>query len=133
MEAVMKTKLFSTLFALAVLLTFSFNVLADCGKCVKSQKFCCAKKQMVQEAEKDAKEEMEDQDIPLDKVPEKIKKAAEKAVKDIKLTEAEIEDGLYELKGKVGKTEYEIKITKEGKIVKIEKEDDDDDGEEDDD
>ena len=48
-------------------------------------------------------------------------------MKGIKLTEAEIEDGNYELEGYVGDVEYEIKITPKGKVIKIEKEDDDDD------
>ena len=65
--------------------------------------------------------------------------AALKAVKGIVLTEAEKETKgskvIYELEGRVGGKEYEIKISADGKVLKVEEEndDDDDDVEDDDD
>jgi len=128
----MKTKLLCMLIASAFIFSISINAFANCGSCDKAKASCCSKVKektcescKAKPAEKVEKEKKEE-DIPLDKVPEKIKAAAEKAVKGIKLTEAELEDGVYELEGKVGDDEYEIKITPEGKVIKIEKEDDDD-------
>ena len=76
-----------------------------------------------------------EEDIPLDKVPEKVLKAAQKAVPGIKLTEAEVEKtskGLvYELEGTSDGIEYEIEVSADGKIAKIEKDDDDDENEND--
>jgi len=71
--------------------------------------------------------EIKEGDISLSKVPKKIKEIAKKAVKGIKFSEAEFEDGNYELKGFIEKVEYEIEITPEGKLIKVEIEDDDDD------
>ena len=50
-----------------------------------------------------------------------------KAVPGIKLTEAEIDDGNYEMDGLVGDQKYEVKISLKGKIVKIKKDNDEKD------
>jgi len=115
----------------AAMVFMAVNALADCGSCEKPKKTCC-KKQVKQKIEQkiEVKKEKEDEDIPLSQVPENIKKIAEKAVNGLKLTEAELEDGVYELKGYVEDRKYEVKITPKGKVVKIEKEDDDDDSNE---
>ena len=76
-----------------------------------------------------AEEKEKDEKIALDQVPAAVTKAAQDAVKGITLTEAEKEtkDGVvyYELTGKVGEKEYEIKVGADGKVlaVKEEKED----------
>ena len=81
--------------------------------------------------------EDKEEDVPLDKVPQVVKDAAAKAVPGIKLTEAEKEikgsNVIYELEGKVGDKEYELKITSTGKVLKVELEDDDDEDDDDDD
>ena len=127
----MKTKNPGMMIVVALALTVSMNAFADCGKCSKGSSLqCCKQKKVNKTAVKcEMKKEKEDEDIPLSQVPEKIKKIAEKTVKGIKLTEAELEDGVYELKGYVGDDKYEIKITPEGKVVKTEKDDDDNDNE----
>jgi len=133
----MKMKSLCLITATTLLLSVSVNVFANCGSCEKAKPSCgkklseCGKKQSAQKVEKKAAKKAElgeDKDIPLSEVPEKIKKLAEKAVKGIKLTEAEIEGGNYELEGYAGKDKYEIKITPEGKIIEVDvdKKDDDD-------
>ncbi|RLD09464.1 MAG: hypothetical protein DRI44_08435 [Chlamydiae bacterium] len=114
----------------ALVFIVSMNTVANCRKCPNAKSPQCCKQKAAKKAEaksKIKKEKHEDEDIPLSQVPEKIKKIAKKTVKGIKLTEAELEDGVYELKGYVGDQKYEIKITPEGKVVKTEKDDDDDD------
>jgi len=68
----------------------------------------------------------DEENIKLSDVPVKIKKAVIKIIPGIKLTEAEIKIKdlvkIYELEGRVKNYDYEIKITLEGKILKIEKE-----------
>ena len=67
--------------------------------------------------------------IALDQLPEMVKKAALDAVKGIVLTKAEKETKddtvVYEVEGKVGNKEYEIKISAMGKVLRIEVEDED--------
>ena len=114
--------------------TVSLNAIADCGSCEEAKPASCekAKPASCEEAkktkcceQKPAKatqvKKLKDRDIPLAQVPEKIKKIARKAVKGIQFTEAEIEDGNYELEGYVDKVKYEVEITPEGKVVEIEK------------
>ncbi len=137
----MKTKKLCMMILIAMAFTVSINAFADCGnceeakpedckkakssKCEKAKAKKCCKQKSVKKVE--VKKEKEDEDIPLSQVPKNIKEIAEKAVKGIKFTEAELEDGNYELEGYVGDVEYEIEITPEGKIIKIEKEDKDKD------
>ncbi len=111
----MKTKKTCLMIAIALLLTVSVNVLAGEAKEKKSK--CCGQ-ETVQKVTKKA-EILKDGDIPLSQVPKTIKAVAEKAVKGIKLTEAEIEDGNYELEGYVGKDKYEVKITPKGKLISV--------------
>jgi hypothetical protein len=77
--------------------------------------------------------------IALDQLPAAVKKAAEGAVKGLVIAKAEkvTVDGsmFYEVEGKAadGK-EYEVKVSPDGKVMKVEQEDgDDDDGDDDDD
>lgn len=67
--------------------------------------------------------------VSLDKVPQKVIDAAKKAVKGIKITEAEVEeeDGrlVYELEGTADGKEYEIEVTEDGKVLEVESDDDD--------
>ena len=112
----MKTKTLCMMIIAAMVFTLSINVFADCGSCEKQ-----VKQKIEQKVE--AKKEKDDEDIPLSQVPENIKKIAKKAVEGLKLTEAELEDGVYELKGYVEDRKYEVKITPKGKVVKIEKKD----------
>ena len=79
-----------------------------------------------------------EEEISLKEVPEAVKAAARKAVKGIKLTEAErVTKGskvvYYEIEGTKGGKEYEIIVSPAGKVLKVEIEDDDDDDDEDDD
>jgi len=137
----MKTKKLCMMIVIAMVFTVSINAFADCGKCEEAKPAKCEKARPAKcEKAKAAKCEkakpakyckqkpvQKDEDIPLSQVPKNIKEIAKKAVKGIKLTEAELEDGNYELEGYVGDVEYEIKITPEGKVIKIEKEDEDKD------
>lgn len=91
--------------------------------------FCCGAAGLARAGE---------EDVPLDQVPEVVKDAARKAVKGIKLTEAEkVTRGsrilYYELEGTAGGKSYEIKVTPAGKVLKVELDDDDDDEDDDDD
>ena len=125
----MKSKKLCLMVAIALLLTVTMNVFAEADK-AKEKKSSCCPQQPVQKVEQKVEPKVDlskDRDIPLSEVPKNIKKIARNAVKGIKLTEAEIEDGNYELEGYVGDDEYEIKITPKGKVLKIEKEDDDKD------
>jgi hypothetical protein len=78
----------------------------------------------------------DDVEIPLDQVPEIVRRAALAAVPGIVLEEAslEIEDGVevYELEGEADGVKYEIEVTADGEVLEIEQ-DDGDDGEDDDD
>ena len=78
-----------------------------------------------------------EEEVALSKLPAAVVKAVKKAVPGIKLTEAERETKdsgvVYEVEGKVGEVEYEVKVTEAGKVLKIEKEDDDDDDDDDND
>jgi len=118
----MKLKNLCLVVAITLLFSVSVKLFADCGNCDKAKSSCC-EKEAVQKAEVSDEEE-----IPLAKVPKNIKEIAKKAVKGIKLSEAELEDGNYELEGYVGKDKYEVEITPEGKVIEIEldKKDDDD-------
>jgi uncharacterized membrane protein YkoI len=76
--------------------------------------------------------------IPLAQVPEAVRKAAAGAVKGIVLAEAEKETSpkgvvIFELEGKAGGKEYEIKVDAAGKVLKVELEDEDDEDKDDDD
>ncbi|MCK5852377.1 hypothetical protein KAH27_05030 [bacterium] len=113
----MKTKKTCMMIVITLLLTVSVNVLAKAAEIKKEKSECCGQK-TVQKVEKKA-EILKDGDIPLSKVPKKIKAVAKKAVKGIKLSEAEIEDGNYELEGTVGQDKYEVKITPEGKLISV--------------
>ena len=93
---------------------------------------------MAEEKEKKGKES--DEKVALDQVPAAVKAAAEQAVKDIQLTEAEKETKkgvvIYELKGKVGDKTYEIKVGADAKVIKVKeakKDDKEEDGDDDDD
>jgi uncharacterized membrane protein YkoI len=70
-------------------------------------------------------------EVPLAEVPDAVKKAAQKAVPGIVLTEAEKQTRgkrvSYELEGKAGKKEYELEITAKGKVLEVEVEDEADD------
>ena len=69
--------------------------------------------------------------IPLSEVPAPALAAAKGAVKDIVLTEAEVEeeDGqlVYEIEGRANGKAYEIEVTAEGKVLEVEEEDKDKD------
>ena len=55
-----------------------------------------------------------------------MKKAAQEAVKGIVLSKAEKETKgetvVYELEGKVGEKSYEVKVSSEGKVLKVDEE-----------
>jgi hypothetical protein len=72
-----------------------------------------------------------EKEIPLSQVPKAAIEAAEKAVENITLTEAEVEeeDGriVYELEGTANGTEYEIEVTADGKVLEVEQEDENED------
>ncbi len=67
-------------------------------------------------------------DIPVSKIPANVISVIQNALPGISLTEAEKklkgDIAIYELEGKlINGTEYEIKITESGEIIKIERED----------
>jgi hypothetical protein len=72
--------------------------------------------------------------VALADLPVAVKEAAEKAVPGIVLTEAEKKvkgaETVYEVEGKVGDKQYELKITPEGKVLKTKVEDKDNDKDE---
>jgi len=76
----------------------------------------------------------QDEKIALDQLPAAVKAAAEQAVKGIVLTEAEKAtkkgEVIYEVAGKVGDKEYEIKISADGKVLKVEEADKEEEGKE---
>ena len=79
----------------------------------------------------------DEKEIPLSQVPAASMEAAENAVENITITEAEVEeeDGqmVYDLEGIANGVEYEIEVTADGKVLEVEQEDEDnDDGEDDD-
>jgi|GEM_PF-3581167 len=117
----MKTKYLCLATAIVFVISMSIVVFAEhCAS--KSAKTACYEKETVQIAKT-----LKEGEIPLDKIPKNIKKIAKKTVKGIKITEAEIDGGNYELEGNVGKDEYEIEISPNGKIIKVEVDEDDDD------
>ncbi len=70
----------------------------------------------------------DDIEIPLSEVPANIIKTVQNSLPGISLTEAEkeVKDGavIYELEGRlINGNEYEIKISDDGTIIKIELED----------
>jgi len=73
----------------------------------------------------------DEKEISLSQVPAAAMKAAENAVENITITEAEIEeeDGqvVFELEGITDGIEYEIEVTADGKVLEVEREDEDDD------
>jgi len=87
----------------------------------------CASLESVTENEKE---------IPLSQVPKAAVEAAQKAVENITLTEAEVEEEagqkVYVLEGTSNGMEYEIEVTADGKIIEVEHEDENDDENEDD-
>lgn len=77
-----------------------------------------------------------EKEIPLSQVPEIVIAAARQAVPNIKLTEAEVSETshglIYELEGTVDDKEYEIRVTADGKVLKVIQEFDDDEDDDDD-
>jgi hypothetical protein len=73
-----------------------------------------------------AEEKEQDEKVALDQAPAAVLKAAQDAVKGITLTEAERETKgaavVYELKGNVGDKEYEVQVSADGKVLKVEEE-----------
>lgn len=61
--------------------------------------------------------------IPISELPEVVVKAAENAVQDITLKEAERKESngsvVYEVEGYVDKKEFELKIDGEGNVLKV--------------
>lgn len=70
-------------------------------------------------------------EIPLNKVPDVVLKAAQKAVPGIILTEAAVEKTrkgvVYVIEGTLDGKEYEIDLSSDGKVLEIKEENDDDD------
>ena len=128
----MKAQSFCLIIVIPLTLAVSTTTFAQCALNSSTNSPQCVK-QKATKATKAVKEKKEDENIPLSQVPEKIKEIAAKAVKGLKLTEAELEDGVYELKGYVDGEKYEIKINRNGKVIKKEKDNDDDDSGDDDD
>jgi len=91
-----------------------------------------AKEEKEEGKEKEEEEENETE-VSLDEVPDAVKSAALAAVKGLQLTKAEkeTEDGalVYELEGTAGGEEYEVKVSTDGKVLKVEKEKDKDEEE----
>ena len=78
--------------------------------------------------------EAEEQEVPLEAVPEHVLAAARAAVEGVELAEAEVEVVLiYELEGTVDGREVEIEVTSEGQVVEVEYEDEDDERDSDED
>lgn len=67
-----------------------------------------------------------EKEIPLAQVPDAAIAATKSAVDGIALKEAEVEDEdgqtVYILEGVAGGQEYEIEVTAEGKVLKVEQE-----------
>ena len=70
-----------------------------------------------------------EKEIPLSQVPSQAVEAAQGAVEGITLTGAEMEeeDGctVYDLEGMANGAEYQIEVTADGKVLKVEKEGED--------
>ncbi len=70
--------------------------------------------------------EVKEEEIALDKVPEAVLKAAKEAVKGIVLSRAEKETKgnttVYEFDGKAGEKFYEVKVSAEGKVLSVKEE-----------
>jgi len=77
-------------------------------------------------AEEDDEEDYDARDIELSEIPAEVKTAVAKKIPGIKLTEAEMKTKpygtIYELEGSVNGYDYEIKVTKDGKVLEAEKE-----------
>lgn len=68
----------------------------------------------------------DEKEIPLSQVPVLVVDAAQQAVENITLTEAEVEkEGrtVYVLEGTADGKEYEIEVTADGKVLNVEQED----------
>ncbi len=72
-----------------------------------------------------------EKEIPLSQVPKAAVEAAQKAVENIALTEAEVEEEagqkVYVLEGTANGMEYKIEVTADGKIIEVEHEDENED------
>ena len=72
----------------------------------------------------------DEQDIPLSAVPEHILAAAKSALSGVELVEAELITSdnqlFYELEGVKDDTEYEILISQDGELLKVERDDEND-------
>ena len=70
----------------------------------------------------------EEQDIPLSAVPQHVLAAAESALSGVQLVQAELVSSnnhlFYELEGLQNDTEYEIVISHDGELVRLERDDD---------
>jgi RNA polymerase sigma-70 factor (ECF subfamily) len=68
--------------------------------------------------------------LPLAELPAAVKSAAEGAVKGLVLTEADREEAkgtqVYDLEGRAGDKRYELKVTAEGKVLRVREKADDD-------
>jgi uncharacterized membrane protein YkoI len=77
----------------------------------------------------------EEREIPVDKIPAKVKAVLFRIFPKIKITEAEIEKtksgDVYEIEGKVDGKEYEIEIKADGTLIRVELEEEDDDEDDD--
>ena len=69
-----------------------------------------------------------EKDVPLSEVPSRVLTASSNAVDGIVITEAELigeNSGVfYEVGGKVGDIEYEIRVSPSGVVLEIEEDDD---------
>jgi len=70
------------------------------------------------------KDDEEDEKIPLDRLPEAVRKAAEGAVPGVRLTDADRKEKkgrvFFEIDGEAGGKRYEIRVSPEGKVLKVE-------------
>jgi len=77
------------------------------------------------------KEKDEGKEIPISQVPKEAMQAAQNAAKDVKLTEAEVEEEkgqtVYTLEGKADGKEYSIEVTADGKVLEVKQEAEDKD------
>ena len=66
----------------------------------------------------------EETTVPISEVPAPVLEAAREAVKDIELTEAEMEeeDGqlVYEIDGRANGKDYSIEVTADGNVLEVE-------------
>jgi len=72
-----------------------------------------------------------EKEIPLSQVPKAAVEAAQKAVENIALTEAGVEEEagqkVYVLEGTANGMEYDIEVTADGTIIEVEHEDESED------